>query len=575
MYSTHSNHRHSEFAAVLSCLAFTALLIASAGTVVPRSAYAGTAHTGAVATIGVSVPMGELKGISVGIVHGVEVAVAQANQAGIVGGVAFRVLVKDDAVGGAYSPAQDVAIAKAFIADPTVIGEVGPANSSAAMASEPVDNAAGLTQITPSCSSPKLTDPSLRATYEPRTAAGLGPLTFFRTVPTDAFQGPTDAYYAVHVLHAARIFIVDNTGAYGVGLAQAFRSEALRLGATVAGYAQLDLRKPKLNTDAIARSIAHAAGGKVDLVFFGGEWAASTGGGTVLADALKAAGVNAMFMGGDGIDESGFITSSVNGGVQGAYASNLGPDPISFSGAASFRASELQQFPGSQIGPFDVEAYDAANILLASYAEAVTTHFVTVGDPMTMNTRSAIARFVGVTKDFKAASGGAAGSITFDANGDPTSHTFSIYKVSGVGTHAAWQFIGIPPLPTRGTELAPRAPVLIMQNQPLTVVGGRMSSCGAVKNLKGRLPGCMLVSVGWLPGAALAFTVRYPGGTTLTFTGTTDSQGLAHFLFNVAYRPPLSARHGQPSTVAYVSATGVKGTLHAGPVSLRFGVIAQ
>jgi hypothetical protein len=89
------------------------------------------------------------------------------------------------------------------------------------------------------------------------------------------------------------------------------------------------------------------------------------------------------------------------------------------------------------------------------------------------------------------------------------------------------------------------------------------------------MPGCLLVSVGWLPGATLTVTVTYHDGTHLTVTGTANAQGLLHCLLNVTYRPPSTARHGQTSTVAYISVIGVRNTLHTGPVTLRFGVIAQ
>jgi ABC-type branched-subunit amino acid transport system substrate-binding protein len=48
---------------------------------------------------------------------------------------------------------------------------------------------------------------------------------------------------------------------------------------------------------------------------------------------------------------------------------------------------------------------------------------------------------VGKTKNYS----GASGSITFDANGDVTSHTFSIYKVVGSGKAAKWQYVGVAP----------------------------------------------------------------------------------------------------------------------------------
>ncbi len=419
-----------------------ALLSLLAGGAMPRFAQAHSVQATATVTIGVSVPLLQLPALATGIAHGVQVAVAQANAAHTVAGVTFAAKILDDTINNAYSPQKDASNAREFISDPTVIGEVGPLNSGAAKGSEAVYNNAGLVQISPANSNVDLTNPKLRAKYEPRSASGHGPITYFRTVTTDAYQGPSDALYAVKVLHAKRIFVVDNTGPYGVGLAAAFKAEAIKLGADVLGSSELDLTQPKLGTDQVAKNIASVSGGKVDLVFFGGEYDATTGGGTFLADALKANGVNTSVMGGDGIFDPAFIKASSNGGVLNAYASNLGPDAEGFAPAASFRAAEAKQFPGIPISSYDIEAYDAANIIINAYAKAVAAKQIMVGANQTIASRSRIAILIGQTKNFK----GASGSITFDANGDIASHVFSLYKVVGSGASAHWVYVGIAPL---------------------------------------------------------------------------------------------------------------------------------
>ncbi len=53
-----------------------------------------------------------------------------------------------------------------------------------------------------------------------------------------------------------------------------------------------------------------------------------------------------------------------------------------------------------------------------------------------------IARYVGATKDFK----GATGSITFDANGDTSSHLIGVYKIVGSTLKTAhWTFVALAP----------------------------------------------------------------------------------------------------------------------------------
>jgi len=424
-----------------------ALVSMLAGSAVPQVAQASQAQASATVTIGVSVPILQLATLANGIARGVKVAVAQANANNTVPGVTFKANVLDDTISNSNNPEKDAANARIFIADQTVIGEVGPLNSGATKGSEAVYNQAGLVQISPSNTNVDLTNPKLRAQYEPRAASGKGPITYFRTVTTDAYQGPEDAVYAVKTLHAKRIAVTDNTDPYGVGLAASFKAEAIKLGAQIVATGELDVSQPKLGAPQLAQNIASASGGVVDLVFFGGEYDTHTGGGTFLADALKSAGLHntankpTLFMGGDGLYAPDFITASSNGGVLTAYASSIGPDALSFPGAKAFNAAEAKMFPGTPPAAYDVESYDAANIIINAYAQAVKAGKIKVGAPMDITSRSIIATYVGKTKNWP----GGSGSISFDANGDLTSFVVSMYKVVGSGKTAHWIYAGLDP----------------------------------------------------------------------------------------------------------------------------------
>ena len=59
---------------------------------------------------------------------------------------------------------------------------------------------------------PDITDPQFAAQYRPD-----GKPIYFRTVATDAFQGPYMANYFADVLHVKTVYILDDSGAYGVG----------------------------------------------------------------------------------------------------------------------------------------------------------------------------------------------------------------------------------------------------------------------------------------------------------------------------------------------------------------------
>ncbi len=412
-----------------------------AGGALPRAAQASHAAANATVTIGVSVPLLEYPDLPEGIEYGVKVAVAQANAANVVPGVTFAVKVLDDTINNKHDPAKDAANARTFISDSTVIGEVGPLNSSAAQGSIAVYNQAHLVQISPANTNPDLTSPQFRAKYEPTTAAGKGPITYFRTCTTDAYQGPAAALYAKNVLHAKRVYVTDNTGAYGVGLAKAFQTRAKAIGLTVVGFGELDTTQPKMGADALAANIASQSGGKLDFVYFGGEF--GSGGGTFLADAVKAHGLHVGFMGGDGLFDPHFISDSSNGGSLTGFCTSVGPYANVYPPAKSFLAAEAKMFPSFKVSTYDIESYDAANVIIAAYAKALKGGMIKAGQPMTIANRDIIAKLVGQTKNFS----GASGTFSFDANGDTTNRVISVYKVTGSGKSAAWVYAGLAPKP--------------------------------------------------------------------------------------------------------------------------------
>ena len=70
---------------------------------------------------------------------------------------------------------------------------VGPLMSGEGKAISPILSEADLATITPSSTNPDITDPKFKAQYRPK-----GKAVYFRTVTTDAYQGPNMANYAFH-----------------------------------------------------------------------------------------------------------------------------------------------------------------------------------------------------------------------------------------------------------------------------------------------------------------------------------------------------------------------------------------
>src|SRR5258706_14320467 len=106
-----------------------------------------------------------------------------------------------------------------MVSDKGFIAALGPMMSGAGKAMWPILSAGNLAIITPASTNPDITDPKFAAQYRPE-----GKAIYFRTVATDAYQGPYMANYYADVLKLKTVYILDDSGAYGVGLADAFQA---------------------------------------------------------------------------------------------------------------------------------------------------------------------------------------------------------------------------------------------------------------------------------------------------------------------------------------------------------------
>jgi len=373
----------------------------------------------------------------------VQLAVAQANAKHLLPNVTFQTRLLDDTVGNNYSPDKDAANARTLIADNTVLGEVGPLNSGAAEASMPIYNNAGLVQISPANTLPLLTDPSNLAKFQPATAAGQGPRTYFRTAATDLYQGAGAARFAAQVAHFKTVYVTDNKDPYGVGLAGQFKLNAAKLGMRVLGSGELEPNQPQMGARSLATVIKNVTGGNVDLVYFG-----AGGGAEFLAGALHRAGMmHTVFMGGDGIYDPGFIKAATPAVADGDFATSVGYPSIPASNtsislpmaARDFATGFQKQFPGVDIAGYNFAAYDGANVEIQAIVNAVkngTLKLSASGSGSKAN-RMAVATAVIALRGFS----GATGNISFDKNGDTTARIISVYKAVGPN----FNFVGYAP----------------------------------------------------------------------------------------------------------------------------------
>jgi branched-chain amino acid transport system substrate-binding protein len=196
--------------------------------------------TGTTLKIGIDLPLsGGDASDGLPTLDGMKLAIDQANKAGgvTVAGKSYTLEAYplDDVPPGqqAHDPAQGAKNADTFISDNSVVAVLGPFNSSVAQAMMPKLNTAGLCNISPSNTNETLTKPEYGKTGDYRPT---GNVTYFRVATTDDIQGPAMADYAYDKLNLKKVYILDDTEAYGKGIADNFEKEFKAKGGTVLGH---------------------------------------------------------------------------------------------------------------------------------------------------------------------------------------------------------------------------------------------------------------------------------------------------------------------------------------------------
>jgi len=372
-----------------------------------------------------------------------QLAVTQANANHLMGGCTLKYISKDDStvLKNGHDPQQGAANITALASDATVMGVVGPFNSSVALAEIPVASTNHLAVISPSNTNPCLTavvpvcsDPTINI-----NTASLypGPHTYFRVIASDVQQSEIDANIAAKVLNANKVYLIDDQEAYGRGLALLFKKYYTAAGGTIVGQASLPGTTTTFTTQI---SLAKSEGAKA--IFFGGT--TGNGCGLVRRD-MGSAGLNIPLLGGDGCQDTKFISDANSGAntheAEGAYATSA-PDVTKLASSATFFSQYAAAYSSKQAPyndgtkePYTAYGYDAMNILLqAIHAVLVANGGQPLASPQAF--RDAV-----VAQLHNTAYDGALGHTTFDANGDTTNTGFTLYKVTsgswvGVNTYA-------------------------------------------------------------------------------------------------------------------------------------------
>ncbi len=357
--------------------------------------------------------------------NGAIMAVDEANAAGGIAGYHIDIMMLDDGTptAGQYDPAQAATNARKMVSDPNVVAAVGPMMSGSGKAMAPILSQGDLATISPSSTNPDITDPRYAGSFRP-----LGKAIYFRTVTTDAYQGPGMANYLARILKAKTVYVLDDGSAYGIGLANAFENQARKNGMTVSGHDQLD---PKATDYMTILTRIKAAG--PDVLYYGGTSQAGIKLGKQSYDVLP----NVIKAGGDGVFSAALLKGAGFPAMDGWYTTMASPYIAENPDVQPWIERYKAKF-GPGMSAYSFTAYDAMLIILDAIRRVAEA-----GEPVNHDTvRDAIQAANVRTLQ---------GVISFDENGDISNKVISVFQCRHSARFAdddvlhQYQYVGVAP----------------------------------------------------------------------------------------------------------------------------------
>lgn len=332
-----------------------------------------------------------------GILHSVELAVAEANAADAVPGWTLKVVALDDSSNGEIGKA---AAAK-MVANEQVVAVVGPYNSGVSAAMLPTLEAGNLALVNGSNTLTSLTLGNSMASPERQFS------NYVRLVGADDKQGKFLAGIA-RGRGMTKAAVVSETKAVSKDLADIFANAFEEGGGTVVVRTVV----PDAATD-LSSFVAEALAAGPDVVFIGGEYPVAA----ALLKEMSAAGLKVPLIGGDGIKDDALIAQT-GVAAEGTFASSVGLPVAKFPKGTEFQtAYDKAGFPhpASAYGPY---AYDAANLVIGLLPRLLKE----AGSPLAARA-AVVAALLGATHD------GVTGKVAFDEFGDTKYPVFTLYVV--------------------------------------------------------------------------------------------------------------------------------------------------
>jgi branched-chain amino acid transport system substrate-binding protein len=360
------------------------------------------------------------------VLNGIKMAFDAANQANGVPGYTFQLMVLDDgtATAGQYDPAQGATNARKMVSDKSVVAAIGPQMSGVGKAMTPILSEGDLATITPSSTNPDITNPKFAAQFDPS-----GKPIYFRTVTTDSYQGPNMANFMAEKLGIKNVYVLDDSGAYGVGLADAYQKQAEAKGVKLLGRDRLDPKSADYTSILTkVKALSPAA------IYYGGVSQA----GVKLAKQAYDAMPSVIKAGGDGVYGASFLSGAGFPAANGWYATIASPHLTGGDEKAAEWVKTYTQRYGKAPVDYAITAYDGALVIIDAVKRVAAT-----GKPVT---RAAVRDAIQTAKVPTIQ-----GTVSFDKYGDLADRTVSVFQIvqNKAGkmddVTAQYKYIGVAP----------------------------------------------------------------------------------------------------------------------------------
>jgi branched-chain amino acid transport system substrate-binding protein len=299
--------------------------------------------------------------------------------------VVLQLINEDDAA----DPKQGTAVAQKLV-DAGVSGVIGHLNSGTTVPASRIYHQAGIPQISPAATTPQYTKQGFATAY--------------RVVANDAKLGGALGRYAVVNMKAQKIAVIDDRSAYGQGVADEF-SKAVKLVRQSNQMVAREFTNP--NATDFSAILTSIKAKQPDLIFFGGMDSVAA----PLLKQMKALGISAKLMGGDGICTealsrlagpsigNGVVTCAEAGGVEGLQEKAM----------ENFRSRYREKY-NAEVQLYAPYVYDAVMVMAGAMQAAKSA------EP---------AKYLPALK--KISHQGVTGTIGFDANGDIKNGAVTFY----------------------------------------------------------------------------------------------------------------------------------------------------